>query len=121
MTKTLTEQWREGTLKTGSYYIRIITGVEKSDYFEGKKFCFWSDYEVEEVLAPVPSYDEYVELLKKLDELKKQLDKAESVLKTIALNLTTDPKDMRVAIKDWCCDQECLNLVNKYFEGKEVK
>lgn len=86
----LTEKWKNGTLKTGSYYIRIITGNEKSDYFEGKKFCFWSDYEVEEVLAPVPSYKEFfedkkfmkglgrdyselmnqkVELLKKIEEL----------------------------------------------------
>ena len=70
MTKTLTDQWRNGTLKRGSYYIRIITGNEKSDYFEGKKFCFWSDYEVEEVLAPVPSYTDLCELKQELEICK---------------------------------------------------
>lgn len=73
MTKTLTKQWRDGTLPTGSYYIRIITGNEKSDYFEGKKFCFWNDYEVEEVLARVPNYDENKRLQEQLKEANKVL------------------------------------------------
>lgn len=54
-------------------------------------------------------------------KVAEQLDKAEWTLKSIAVNLTTDPADMRVIFKDWCCDQVCLNLVNKYFEGKEAK
>ena len=81
MTKELTEQWKNGTLKTGSYYIRIITGNEKSDYFEGKKFCFWSDYEVEEVLAPVPSYDHFVELTEKANQFSQMVKKVDELEK----------------------------------------
>jgi hypothetical protein len=116
--KTLTEQWRDGKL-FGFHYVK--EPKEKPEIHNVSCMDYLLDEYGVEVLAHVPSYDEYVELLKKLDKLKKQLDKAELVLKSIALNLTTDPKDMRVAIKDWCCDQACLNLVNNYFEGKEEK
>lgn len=70
MKNKLTEQWRDGTLKTGSYYIRVITGIEKSDFFEGKKFCFWTDYEIEEVLAPVPEYNQFADLSQKVERLE---------------------------------------------------
>lgn len=91
MTKKLTEQWSAGTLKTGSYYIRILTGNEKSDYFDGKKFCFWTDYEVEEVLGPVPSYNEVKRLQEQLDEAKTENN---NLLNDIVdLNLTIQHKE----------------------------
>lgn len=93
MIKTLTEQWREGTLPRGSYYIRIITGIEKSDFFEGKKFCFWTDYEVEEVLAPVPSYNEY-------KRLQEQIKEANTVICGL-YHLTTDKKEASGVVCDY--------------------
>lgn len=58
MTKTLTEQWREGTLPDGDYYIKGA--------FDDDIYISQLDYEIEEdkrlpieeVLAPVPSYTE---------------------------------------------------------------
>ena len=68
MTKTLTEQWREGTLEDGEYYVKDWDG--KIDWFVAKNKILWRDnnnpmYASEriEVLAPVPSYDEYCNLV----------------------------------------------------------
>jgi len=68
MTKTLTEQWREGTLPEGYYYVLYADqgdnypscdteDYDDIDYWNG---CEWhyDDDPVVEVLAPVPSYTE---------------------------------------------------------------
>ena len=55
---TLTEQWKNGELERGRYYIKY-RGNYMSDNWHGD--CWedsWSEY-VEEVLAPVPSYVEW--------------------------------------------------------------
>ena len=77
MTKTLTEQWREGTLEYRYYYVKHTFGWKSFgitiDFWHGQ-FDKWgaipNDY-VKEVLAPVPSYDEYKELVRKSDKLDK--------------------------------------------------
>ena len=70
MTKTLTEQWREGMLKTGWYYTK---------HDDGKIYiwlCFKDDCsyienpEVKEILAPVPSYDKVKEMNQKIERLE---------------------------------------------------
>ena len=67
--KSLTEQWREGTLPEGWYYLKVKSELANypviaecvinysslkpySDFYE------YDDNHVEEVLAPVPSYEE---------------------------------------------------------------
>lgn len=57
--KSLTEQWREGKLPDGYYYVngKWINYYSKDD-------GYFNDGGVEEVLAPVPSYEEYNELLR---------------------------------------------------------
>lgn len=69
MTKTLTEQWREGTLERGYYYYKTKVGAKVIGYqCFGLKFPY--DYNhntidsVEEALYHVPSYEEYTELLR---------------------------------------------------------
>jgi len=74
MKKTLTEQWKNGKLNDGWYYLKVkselgncpvisecVTNYSHlepySDFYE------YDDSHVEEVLAPVPSYEEYRELL----------------------------------------------------------
>ena len=55
---TLTEQWKKGKLDRDRYYIKY-RGNYVSDNWHGD--CWedsWSEY-VEEVLAPVPSYEEW--------------------------------------------------------------
>ena len=88
MTKTLTEQWREGTLKGGYYYIKMKDGeiyIDHTEYQVGEKAYQWeySDInEVKEVLEPVPSYEEY-------KRLQEQINNANMVINK-CLTLTND-------------------------------
>lgn len=76
MTKTLTKQWREGTLKGGFYYLEMNDGlvvVDHTIYVVGEKIYRWElssiDY-VKEVLEHVPSYDKVKEMSKKIERLE---------------------------------------------------
>jgi hypothetical protein len=71
MSKELTEQWRKGTLEIGWYFIRIKDGRCVKDYFK-KKFEVFFDTYIEEVLAKVPTYDQFVELTEKVEKLEKE-------------------------------------------------
>lgn len=79
MSKTLTEQWREGTLEYGYYYVKHTFGWKPFgitiDFWHGP-FDKWgaipNDY-VLEVLAHGPSYDEYKRLVSKNDELVQKM------------------------------------------------
>lgn len=66
MTKTLTEQWREGTLPKGLYYTRSSSGRKGFSIHTGSESHMFSPYDkmanqTEEVLLPVPSYNEFVQ------------------------------------------------------------
>ena len=96
MTKTLTEQWRDGTLPDGFYYMQDYTGRYHYRYLLGVKpdadfvKCF------KEVLAPVPSYDEWKQAKENLEKngtwytersyklLEKRLEIATKALKKYA-------------------------------------
>ena len=61
MSKTLTEQWKDGELEKGTYWcISSWTEEIRIFYFEGDYFIDCDvpldDDNIEEVLAPVPSY-----------------------------------------------------------------
>ena len=66
---TLTEQWKKGELESGYYYI-VVKQVEfpnRIDFYNSSA-TVWSYHSndcVEEVLAPVPSYEEWQELIDK--------------------------------------------------------
>lgn len=90
MSKELTEQWRNGTLKFGYYYVKnrdgdIFTLGISGGFVDENLF-----QRIVEVFAPVPTYDQFVELTekadqfsqmeKKVDELEKQLTEAEEVI-----------------------------------------
>lgn len=67
MTKTLTEQWREGTLPDGAYYI-VVDKYEQNEPEIDVGVCYNSNFEwwvVKEVLSAVPRYDEWQESQKK--------------------------------------------------------
>lgn len=89
MTKTLTEQWRDGTLEQRYYYVKYFGNCQKPFVeIELKNFLLdlvkVKDMDKIEVLAPVPSYDEYKELVRKSDKLKKKLEIATKALKEYA-------------------------------------
>lgn len=101
MTKTLTEQWREGTLAGGDYYIKTTgLGIDKViiNYYEKelKQFDGLCDCSISEVLAPVPSYEEYKELLSKTEQLEKRLEIATKALEEYAEIETYDWVDSKV-------------------------
>lgn len=78
MTKTLTEQWCEGTLERGYYYYKTKAD-EKVVGYQCSSLKFPYDYNnntidtVKEVLSAVPSYDEYKQLVSKTDELVQKM------------------------------------------------
>lgn len=70
----LTEQWKKGKLLTGWYYIKAIdrfTFPFGIAFIRGKEiittFPHLLDDEIEQVLAPVPSYEEYIAVAKQLE------------------------------------------------------
>ena len=78
MTKTLTEQWQEGKLKEGYYYTLLDTDskmIEINYCWDDGCFQDYCDNMVDEVLAPVPSYDEYQKLQKRIEIATKALKK----------------------------------------------
>lgn len=87
MTKTLTEQWREGTLPEDCYYILTKNGhirKERTCFYshtDEQCFCFTSNKDIEEVLSLVPDYDEYIKPIKKAEQLEKKIEIATKALK----------------------------------------
>lgn len=79
MTKTLTEQWREGTLPDGFYYIKTrwlgcdnkwhYNKEQDIDYLDsGGDWCGVANDSVVEIIGGVPSYDEWKQAKENLDK-----------------------------------------------------
>ena len=106
MTKTLTEQWRKGKLAEGLYYIE-----GKGDYDIAlirnrycpvltSPYCEDNVFESEFVpIAPVPSYEEYQQLVSNSDKLSR---------KTLQLK-----KKLAIATKALKKYQEAINRFKK--------
>lgn len=96
MTKTpeeLTKDWKAGELEDGLYYILLENGKtpiseletwyrtnieESKEYYETEQaFYGYSDNMISEVLAPVPTYDEYKAMQDQIVELTKKVKKLE--------------------------------------------
>lgn len=75
MSKTLTEQWREGKLKKSFYYLKFpdTETAEIYNLYDMEKFRYVQDSEKIDVLDEVPSYDEYQSLKKETESLKEQI------------------------------------------------
>ena len=83
MSKELTEQWREGTLPEGYYYIKTRwLGCDNKWHYNKEQdinyldsdgdWCGVANNSVVEIIGVVPSYDEYNELVKKIHILNEQ-------------------------------------------------
>ena len=82
MTKTLTEQWREGTLQEGLYYIEgngnHDIALIRNRYCPvlTSPYCEDDVFESEFVpVSPVPSYEQFIGLMDDSKELDKAYDK----------------------------------------------
>lgn len=109
-TTTLTEQWKKGELKTGWYYVSRNNNVEMleyvGDYFLSGDVPLIDDKDVStlEVLAPVPSWEEYLESESHCavySEVNQVLKKKNQQLKELL--------------------KECKNLINECIRGDYVK
>lgn len=72
----LTEKWKKGKIPEAWYYVKDIHNKESLDrYFkETDNFEYLEDWEVDEVLAEVPSYEEWQELKSKLQLKETEYD-----------------------------------------------
>ena len=59
----LTEQWKKGELPSGWYYTKLWKGCNVIDKFIGNQFLRYDDSDIVEVIAPVPSYEEWQRIL----------------------------------------------------------
>lgn len=91
MTKTLTEQWKDGELIFGkTYWCSDDEGnIAKLVLVGEDRFYEWTlgtevTKDVKEVLAPVPSYDAYRQLVSKTEQLEKKLEIATKALEYYA-------------------------------------
>ena len=73
MTKTLTEQWRNGTLEESMYYVKLPEEIIIANIYQLKQLDLVNDADEIEVLAAVPSYDEYKRLQKRIEISTKAL------------------------------------------------
>lgn len=122
MSKELTEQWRNGELKKGLYYIKSKSGRKVFALHTNSASHLFTPYnrytlETKEVLAPVPTYNQFVELTEKVHILNeanmnleniignfaKQLKEANDALKQIAdtRNFQHGHKFAQSYIKKW--------------------
>ena len=100
----LTEQWKKGKLDHGWYYIKYH-GAYKTDQWKGYYWeNSWSE-NVEEVIAPVPSYDDWV-----------YLHKARNDAHEIAESLTQENKQLR----KWCEEFNALDVAKENKQLKEM-
>lgn len=94
MTKSLTEKWKDGELPDGYYYIDYDT---QQKIFEVEDGCatyqglpaetyFLNDVCLIKVISPVPSYDHFSQLVKKVERLQEQLKDANQVILDMSKN-----------------------------------
>lgn len=74
MSKELTEQWRNGTLEENRYYVKLPEEIIIANIYQLKQLDLVKDSDKIEVLAAVPSYDEYKRLEERLEIAIKALE-----------------------------------------------
>lgn len=76
---SLTEQWKKGELPAGRYWIKYRSGrIDDWDLFGGK--TIESKPEIVEVLAPMPSYEEWKAKLEENTKLKELLKECRYIM-----------------------------------------
>ena len=117
MTKSLTEKWKDVELDGGYYYLLMKDETLRIDH---TKYKFWNkticwehidEHFVKEVLAPVPSYDEYKRLVSKTEQLEKKLKIATKAFEDIRVH----------SQRDWDEYDCCLCAIKAKNDIEEVK
>ena len=78
---TLTELWKDGQLEDGFYYFRLPDGsIDIASEYQLIRYRLTKDADKIEVLAPVPSYEEWQKMKEQRDACAWALDKIGDVL-----------------------------------------
>lgn len=93
---TLTEQWKKGELEVGEYYLRYKDGTIDREYYDYanvydlmvEKGFSTESCDISEVLAPVPSYEEWKQLRKFCEEFN-------------ALDVVKENQQLKTLLKEW--------------------
>lgn len=134
MSKELTEQWRNGTLPVGHYYCKLyyngfkekIQECVKSAYSLKSCIPMSCGCEGEEVLAPVPTYKEYLKLesdslakqegVELVAELENAIGSQADYFRQQISVLEDRVKELEIQIGAY---ESCLALMPDSFEGVE--
>ena len=124
----LTEQWKKGELERGWYYVKkLLRGRYVVDFYYGNDVDRWMDNydeEIKEVLAPVPSYEEwktvfncankyeveYIECANDYENVKKENQQLKELLKESAAYVKSV-----VMVANDCKEYEVAKKHNKLF------
>lgn len=117
---TLTEQWNKGKLPEGDYYIKRRNGYLPYDNIDSRGVWRNSiDEDVVEVLAPVPSYEEWNQLHKFLEEFNAlEVAKENEQLKGYNEYLRNIIKECEPYIENVCIALNMEKLANGDFSHK---
>ena len=80
----LTEKWKNGELKSGYYYVIVKEEFSNRIDFYNSSATIWSYHSndvINQVLAPVPSYEEYMCLVDYKEELTKACKMRDKIIK----------------------------------------
>ena len=102
----LTEKWKNGELEDGLYYCELACFDYKPAIARCKSGCIGlaSFSKSEEVLAPVPSYDEWQELKEHCKVLKEALTNHEEIrngLYNECDNLEKENQQLKTLLREW--------------------
>ena len=115
MTKSLTEKWKDGMLERGYYYFKTIYDELLIGSYSPSENMFITatfDYRasVKEVLAPVPSYEEYKEIDNDLKEIASKNDSLSMECGKLERQLA----EANELLLDFCSENECRFDHNGY-------
>ena len=109
---TLTEQWKKGELESSQqYYVEYVDGrtgkanlIETPDFYGFYNNCSLQDY-VKEVLAPVPTYEEWKNVITCFDYEHKAY-----------LSMSEENQQLR----EWCEEFNALDVAKENQQLKEL-
>ena len=100
--KSLTEQWREGTIVDGWYYLDYDTQEVKVEIKDGRMYIdgiivnrhsYGDDIDLMVIKGSVPSYNHFSQLVKKVERLQEQLKEANGIIKEYVETTPKVPND----------------------------
>ena len=121
MSKTLTEQWKSGTLKDGFYYVKTRNWSYEDRWHNSYRIDiyengFWSSdykYPIVEVIDTVPSYFESAKLYVENRDLKEENEKLHDLKNELSEKIEELKEKLDLAIKALKKYQKAINEFKK--------